>query len=199
MARPRAFDIDDALERAMQVFWAKGYASTSLMDLTEAMGIARGSFYKAFPDKHAVYLAVLDRYAETVVEPGARALIDPQGGPGLARIRRMLEAPGRAIPTGEHRRGCLMCNAAIDDAPNDPAVQARVMGMMRRLEEAIAGALDDDPATTTGSAAERTAAARHILDVYMGLRVLAKAGYGEAELDAVIDRTLAPLHARNRG
>ena len=67
MARPREFDIDEALERAMDVFWTKGYDGASLQDLLEAMNIARGSLYKAFQDKHSVYLAALDRYDRTEI------------------------------------------------------------------------------------------------------------------------------------
>ena len=68
MARPREFDIDQALERAMNVFWTKGYEGASLQDLLDAMNIARGSLYKAFEDKHSVYLAALDRYDRTEIQ-----------------------------------------------------------------------------------------------------------------------------------
>ena len=65
MARPREFDIDQALDRAMGVFWEKGYEAASLQDLLKAMKIARVSLYKAFDDKRAIYLATLDRYDQT--------------------------------------------------------------------------------------------------------------------------------------
>ena len=59
MGRPREFDVDKALDRAMGVFWQKGYEGASLQDLLHAMEIARGSLYKAFEDKHSIYLAPL--------------------------------------------------------------------------------------------------------------------------------------------
>jgi len=62
MARPREFDRDDALERAMSVFWAKGYAGTSTDDLLEAMSIGRQSMYAAFGDKRRLYVEALERY-----------------------------------------------------------------------------------------------------------------------------------------
>src|SRR5260370_41193475 len=67
MARPREFDREEALERATEVFWAKGYASTSTDDLLTAMGIARQSLYNAFQDKRALYLEALERYQRTTI------------------------------------------------------------------------------------------------------------------------------------
>ena len=91
MGRPREFEIDQALDRAMGVFWQKGYDGASLQDLLGAMQIARGSLYKAFEDKHSIYLATLDRYDRTVVEAGIAFLSDPEAGDGLTKIRTMLE------------------------------------------------------------------------------------------------------------
>src|ERR1700693_5053048 len=82
--RPRSFDLDQALDRALQVFWRKGYEGTSLADLTGAMGINRPSLYAAFGDKEALFRKALDRYAEgpasyvreTLKEPTARGVVE---------------------------------------------------------------------------------------------------------------------------
>ena len=79
MARPKAFDVDQALERAMELFWRQGYLATSLPDLVEHMGIGRQSLYDTFGDKRQLFLQALDRYAAVMIggalgrleEPGA--------------------------------------------------------------------------------------------------------------------------------
>jgi AcrR family transcriptional regulator len=84
LGRPRAFDAEKALDRAMQVFWRKGYLGTSLSDLTDAMGINRPSLYAAFGNKKSLFRKVLDRYSkgpsvylsEALREPTARAVAE---------------------------------------------------------------------------------------------------------------------------
>ena len=143
MARPREFDIEEALDSAMQVFWAKGYEATSLPDLLAAMGIARGSLYKAFTDKRSIYLAALDRYDRTAVAEAAAMLQERGRGDGADRIRRLLKSAADAVALRNDRRGCLLCNAAVDQAPADPEAAVKVLAMMKRLERAIEAALAD--------------------------------------------------------
>lgn len=189
MARPREFDIDKALDRAMGVFWVKGYEGASLQDLLKAMKIARGSLYKAFDDKRSIYLAALDRYDKTEVEEGIAVLCDPEAGDGLARIRDMLEDSKNDAA----RRGCFMCNAAIDRARFDPKVETKVSAMLQRLQDAIAAALKQSKKGARWSAKRRAATAAFILNTYMGLRVLARSGYPTDGLQAIIDASLREL------
>jgi TetR/AcrR family transcriptional repressor of nem operon len=186
MGRPREFDVDKALDRAMGVFWQKGYEGASLQDLLKAMQIARGSLYKAFDDKHSIYLATLDRYDKTEVETGIAFLSDATAGDGLVKIRTMLEG----VKLDKARRGCFMCNAAIDRASLDRDVETKVSGMLHRLQDAIATALKQSRRGARWSAARRTTTAASILNTYMGLRVLARAGHSGRALQAIIDKTL---------
>src|ERR1700679_3722681 len=77
MGRPREFDIDAALEKAMRLFWAKGYEGTSVADLTETLGVSRPSLYAAFGDKEALFRAALERYAAGPACYVAAALGEP--------------------------------------------------------------------------------------------------------------------------
>ena len=167
----------------------KGYEATSLEDLLKAMKIARGSLYKAFDDKRSIYLAALDRYDQTEVEEGIEALRNPRGGDGIARIREMLDD----VTNDAARRGCFICNAAIDQARFDPKVEAKVTAVLRRLEDAIAVALKQSNKAGRWSAKRRAATAASILNTYMGLRVLARSGYPVEGLQAIIDTTLRDL------
>jgi TetR/AcrR family transcriptional regulator, transcriptional repressor for nem operon len=190
MGRPREFDIDEALTRAMDVFWAKGYEGASLHDLLAAMSIARGSLYKAFHDKRGIYLAALDYYDRTVVEENVRRLGNTKAGDGAERVRRFLNSARELVADDPERRGCFMCNAAIDQASLDPEIQGRVMAMMKRLEQAIGAALRQSRTARAWPVKRRAEAARQILSSYMGLTVLAKSGYGAAALGPVAAASL---------
>src|SRR5215470_7162266 len=76
MARPRSFDPDDALARAMEAFWAKGYEGTSLADLVAATGLNKGSLYAAFGDKRRLYLAAIERYERVAIDATIARLRD---------------------------------------------------------------------------------------------------------------------------
>src|SRR5215470_568193 len=78
--RPRSFDVDTAVERAMGVFWSRGYHATALPDLLRATKLSRGSLYAAFGDKHSLFLRALDRY----IADGVRRMeteLDPRRDP----------------------------------------------------------------------------------------------------------------------
>lgn len=193
MARPREFDEDAALEAAMGLFWTKGYEAASLEDLLAAMGIARGSLYKAFRSKRDIYLATLARYDRTVVEAAVAMLGDPAGGDGSARIRRFLLSAVETLGRDGDRRGCFLCNAAVDRAQSDPEVAAQVMAMLRRIEGAIATALAESVEGAGRDDAARAETARLLLTAYVGLRVLARAGYPAEELRRIARTRLAQL------
>ena len=87
MGRPREFDEDGVLERALHVFWRLGYEATSVTDLMEATGLAKGSLYKAFGDKRSLFLKALDRYLERGRDALRHTLTDaPTVREGLERF-----------------------------------------------------------------------------------------------------------------
>lgn len=187
MARPREFDPDEALARAMEAFWAKSYEGTSIAELVAATGLNKGSLYAAFGDKRRLYLAAIERYERVAIDGTVAALRDAADPTAalVAVFDRVIAAVER-----RDRRGCLLCNASIDRAPYDPAVERRVLSALARLQRAIAATLRR--ATPDASAPEVEARASHMLATYMGLRTMARAGVAAAELRAIAARALAP-------
>ena len=190
MARPREFDLDEALERAMNVFWSKGYEGASLQDLLEAMNIARGSLYKAFQDKRSIYLAALDLYDRVEIQRSVDGLRDRSAGDGATRIRLFLEGARAAVVRHHDRRGCFLCNAAVDQAPVDPEIQGRVLAMMKRMERAVTEAIAESPQAADWPAERRARTALTLTNAYVGLRVLARSGASAKDLAAVIRTTM---------
>src|SRR5258708_17085881 len=130
--RPRAFDPDAALERAMHVFWAKGYEGASLSDLTRAMRINRPSLYAAFGNKEELFRKVLDRYMDGPVAYFGRALAAPKARDVVEEIFlrtvRMTDDP--KIPAG-----CLMVQGAL--ACGDASVRKDVASRRAAAEVAL--------------------------------------------------------------
>ena len=124
MGRPREFDVDIALDRAMDVFWSKGYEATSLDDLCEATGLSRSSFYATFGSKRQLLLQSVDRYVDRRNPQIAAVLAQP------LPIRDAFAALNlqfiNQIESGPGRRGCFLGNCAAELPRNDRAAQARV-------------------------------------------------------------------------
>ncbi|MXN65005.1 TetR family transcriptional regulator [Stappia sp. GBMRC 2046] len=173
MGRPRQFEIDAALEMAMRVFWSKGYEATTLPDLLGAMRISRGSFYKAFHDKRAVYLAALERYNRTRVLETVAMLQKAGTDSGRERI----EALFKALAERPDRSGCFLCNAAVDRAPHDPEIEERVNAMVQRLEQGFRLALEGDRPNIDPDVLDETA--KSLVVNYLGLQVLDATGLNE--------------------
>src|SRR5260370_27456973 len=122
MARRREFDVDTALDRAMQIFWSKGYDATSLDDLCEVTGLSRSSFYATFKSKRDLLLRSVDRYVEQRNPRIAAILAQP------LPIRELFAALARQfidqIVSDPGRRGCFLGNCAAELPRSDRAALA---------------------------------------------------------------------------
>ncbi|MBB4266915.1 TetR/AcrR family transcriptional regulator [Roseospira visakhapatnamensis] len=191
MGRPREFDEAQALERAMDAFWRHGYAGTSLPDLLTAMDIGRSSFYETFGSKRAAFEAALELYDARVTGRVRDALNAP--GPVRAVVEGVLsELVTRAL-SGEVR-GCMVGNTAVELAPHDPAIRARLAASMAGVEDAFAKRLTI--ARDAGELAPETdprALARTFLSVIHGVRVVAKARPEKEVLEDITRTALGML------
>jgi AcrR family transcriptional regulator len=192
--RPRAFDPDHALDRALAVFWRQGYEGASLPDLTKAMGINRPSLYAAFGNKEALFRKALERYEtgpaayihDVIAKPTARAVVE-----GLLNgAVDLLTKPGNP-------RGCLMVQGVLACSRGADALRRKVASrrevgvaaIRRRLQRAIAeGDLPSD--------ADAAGLARLVASVMHGLAVEAASGASQKELRRVTETFLRTWPSR---
>ena len=192
MARTKEFEPESALERARDLFWLQGYEATSVQELLDCMGINRGSLYGTFGDKHALFMAALDRYAEAAEADTVEAL--EGSGPVRSRIEEVFERAVEGLSSDYPRRGCLLANSAVELGPHDPEVAGRVTRHLERTVDTFHRALVR--ARTTGEVPQDTdprALARLLVNNLQGLRVMAKAGASKEVMDDVVRLTLAAL------
>jgi AcrR family transcriptional regulator len=188
MGRARTFDADEALDRAMTVFWSKGYEGASLSDLTEAMGISRPSLYAAYGNKEELFRKALERYGEgpsayerdALTQPTARAVAEALLR-GAADVQTDPATPAGCLAV----LGTTYC--AEESSPIGKTVIAfRVAGhaaIRERLERARAEG--DLPAN-----ADPAALTHYIGTVVCGMAVLAASGATRTELERVIELTM---------
>ena len=138
--RPRAYDPDAALAKAMATFWGAGYAATSLDDLAAATGMNRPSLYAAFGDKHALYRQALERYRAGARTGLAEALAPERPvRAGLARVYELALALYLAGEPGA--RGCFLIGTALTEAVRDPDVRGLLNDALAEFDGALAARL----------------------------------------------------------
>ena len=191
--RPRAFDADDVVARAMDAFWTNGYHGTSLPDLLQATNLSRGSLYGAFGDKRGLFLQALDRYVDQSLARFDDDL-DPRQG-AAAGLRACLAGYVSRTSGAAGRRGCLVVATAMELASHDAEVERRLGRFFKAAEAKLAGALRRAQAEGgLAGGVDPGHAARALLGLAEGLRVIAKTGIDRATwqgtVDAMLDRFL---------
>lgn len=191
MARTKEFDREVALDRAMHLFWRKGYEAASLQDLVEVMGIGRQSLYDTFGDKHALYLAALDRYGEVLGAHMMATLAEP--GPVKPALRRIFDwLIEESLCDG--RRGCFAVNATVERAACDAETAKRMEANFAGVEEQLRQALEQAQASgEIGAHHSSWALARYLFNAIQGLRVTAKVTTDRATLEDIARVTLSVL------
>ncbi len=190
MGRPKTYDRDDILERAMQLFWRKGYEATSTSDLEAHMGVNRYSLYAEFTSKHGLYQAALERYVTREVPHFIGELHAPD-----ARIAAITTVIGRfAAAAGKPgtERGCMICNAATETATDDVDTRLWVQRYVTTLEGGFRHALDN--AVRSGELPgdfDTVAWSRKLATTLLGMFVLIR-----SQLDGAVARAAGELAIR---
>ena len=133
MSRPKEFNPDDAIEKAMQVFWHKGYEATSMEDLLSAMDLNRGSLYDTFGDKRQLFLKVIDRYCTTFAS-SKFSLLD-QSGPALPTLRRFITGMIEGCLADPQHRGCLIANTVMELSPHEKEIAGTLRQALKMAED----------------------------------------------------------------
>ncbi|GAA5154087.1 TetR/AcrR family transcriptional regulator [Amycolatopsis dongchuanensis] len=188
IGRPRGFDEDEALERAMLVFWRQGYEGASLSDLTDAMGIARTSMYAAFGNKEELFHKVLRRYAGGPAAYVGQALEEPTAREVAATF---LTGSVRATTRPDCPHGCLAVQGALAAGelgrPARDTLTAWRDEVCARLRDRFQQAIDDGDLPPD---ADPVVLARYVLTVGNGIAVQAAGGVARDELQQVADAAL---------
>src|SRR3954447_4726369 len=192
MARHKEFDRDEALHKAMEVFWSRGYEATSVGDLVNHMGINRQSLYDTFGDKHSLFMQALDRYRE--VE--GRKLFELLEGPGSVKkaLRQLFAGVVECSLGGGERRGCFMGNATSELAGRCKATAEKACDQMAAAEEALYRALlRGKREGEIKGVRDARAVARFLYSSLQGLQLMSKATRDRKTLEDVVRVTLSVL------
>ena len=185
--RPRSFDREQALDRAMEVFWDKGFEAASLADLTEAMGINPPSLYAAFGDKEHLFLAAVERYVsrrndscDYCTEATAKEAVST-----------LLLYMAEELTSAGHPRGCLMAMAVSTTAGASPQVHAALAKLQaasrRKLKERIERGIADGELPSDTDAA---ALAGFYGTIMAGMSALAKDGASRKSLLSTVETAM---------
>ncbi|KPJ94747.1 MAG: TetR family transcriptional regulator [Gammaproteobacteria bacterium SG8_11] len=191
--RQRTFDKQDALSKAMEVFWRKGYSGTSLSDLTEAMGINKPSLYAAFGNKEDLFVSAINQYVNDYGAPHFDKLLNPTSSL-KGRVRAYLESIAKMISDSKLPGGCFVttstCEAGSDCLPED-AVQTILKINAASTKAFVSFFKDEQAKGNTVSTTSPEVLADYLLTLQFGLAVMARNGIRRDRLEQVISHAVS--------
>ena len=192
MARPREFELDEALHDAADVFWTLGYGGASMEELIKGTGLAKGSLYKAFGDKRTLFLMALDRYIDEGLQRFETGL-NRLGSPTSAIRQTLFDYVKRATAAGA-ARGCLVTNTTTEMAARDPEMARHLARMFLEMERLFAEAIARAKAAGEIDASkDERALARFFVLTIQGVRVMSHMRPDPRHLAATVEVALSTL------
>jgi TetR/AcrR family transcriptional repressor of nem operon len=192
MSRNRTIDDEIVIDRAMAVFWRRGYAATSMRDLSEASGLGAAALYNRFTDKDGLFVEVLRRYADKgLFERLARlsAIVDP-----IEAITGFFDELIDISANDPDRRGCLLVNTALDGAPMSQAVRDLVRQRLGEVQTFFQVQLQrTQDSCRIGLEVQPILAAEVLLGTVLAIRVFARLDPDRGRLRRLADNALAPV------
>jgi AcrR family transcriptional regulator len=188
MGRPREFDPDQALERALRIFWRSGYEGASMADLTEAMGITKPSLYAAFGNKEELFRKALDRYVDG---PGGYVQVALAKPTAHEVVEHLLYQAADAVTDPENPPGCLAVQGALCCGEAAETIKQELMSRRANgednLRKRFARAITEGDLPKGSDAADL---ARYISAVVQGMAVQAAGGVSREQLRKIAEMTL---------
>jgi AcrR family transcriptional regulator len=191
--RPREFDLDRTLDRAVRVFWRQGYEGTAIADLTAALGINRPSLYAAFGNKESLFRRVLERYSEQRAGYLVEALEERSA---RSVVRHLLRGAADATTGPDLPQGCLGVQGALATGAEGEPIRQELTAWRQAGEAAIRARLDR--ARDEGDLppdADPAELARYVTTVMYGISVQAAGGVTRDQLHRLVDLTMSSWDA----
>lgn len=189
VAGVRQFDEDNALEKALELFWRRGFTATSMQELAAATGIQRGSLYNAYQDKETFFLRVFDVYRERFLGQIRESLEKPRLRESL---RGFFDFVVGSMTTGEPTRGCLSTKTALGGEQIEEPIREALVGLLDELEGILSDRLSRPEKGVQLSLPPRQAA-RLIVTLTRGIVVMERVYRDEKRLKATSDALIALL------
>ena len=186
--RPRSFDRDIALEQAMLTFWRFGYETTSIVDLTTAMGVTAPSLYAAFGDKKRLFLEAARRYAG---DPEIMMAAIDRTPSAYVAAREMLTAAATAFTGEATPKGCLLASATASGSAASADVQREIAAIRKAIDGRLRARIGRDVAARVLPLdTDVPALAGLVIAVTQGMSALARDGTSRAGLLAIVEVAL---------
>ena len=189
MARTKEFDKEAILDKAVDLFWYKGYNGSSMQDVVDKLGLSRSSLYDTFGDKRQLYLAALERY-RIQAAAGLINMVDASKNT-MKSLEKIFDMLANNSFTDRLPRGCFMVNSAVELAPHDKDIDKIVRENMLDIENAFFRLIKKGQESGEISAdSDARAMARFLFNSISGLRVAAKSGVEKKVYKDIVKITL---------
>ncbi|PUA39468.1 TetR family transcriptional regulator [Paenibacillus elgii] len=191
MSRPREFDVDRALHQSMEMFWMKGFKSTSFEDLTRTTQVKKQSLYCVFEDKRALFLKALALYREQSI-----SVLEELASQEESPLKKLEAIRDAALCRGNEtiRRGCLMVNSVLEFGTDDEEVTREIEMMFTNVEqilEKIIRSGQEHRLITTRHTSKELAA--YLNNAFLGAKIMERSGASREQVDAVLRTSFAML------
>jgi TetR/AcrR family transcriptional repressor of nem operon len=188
MPRVKTFDEQDAVERAMQLFWEKGYAATSLSDLTAHLGIGKGSFYATFESKEHLFNQCIALYTVQSLPFLDQELLRTDLDFPMA-LKTLLEAYVEGLINDPKHKGCFMANSCSLADDQHPRIEQQINAHYQRIEQALADAMEQNHVEK----AKARSIASVIITFLIGASQQSKVNQDRSSYQATIDHVIGML------